>query len=71
MEPWNDQLERLPGFSNEEKDDLMMILNDPTRVRDPGIYFAPAARAVGRLKKLLYPEGRNAHEQAPGRRSGI
>lgn len=60
---WFDQLELLPDLSDQEKDKLLALLNDPSRVRDPALYFRHATttpvRAVTSLKELLYPTGMN------------
>lgn len=58
MEPWYVQLQLLQEFSDDEKEDLLEILNDPTKVTDPNDFFASLEKTVGRLKKRLPPKGR-------------
>ncbi|KAK9843919.1 hypothetical protein WJX84_000153 [Apatococcus fuscideae] len=57
MDEWFVQLDRLPDFSPEQKDDLQEILNDPQRVKDPNALFSDPESAVRRLQKLLARTG--------------
>ncbi|KAK9841239.1 hypothetical protein WJX74_002390 [Apatococcus lobatus] len=57
MDQWFVQLERLPDFSAELKDDSHEILNDPLRVSDPDALFADSEIAVRRLQRLLARRG--------------
>ena len=65
MDEWFVQLDRLPDFSPEQKDDLQDILNDPQRVKDPDALFSDPESAVRRLQKLLARTGRSATVQCP------
>lgn len=54
MESWWQQLQLLEEFSDVQKDHLMAALNDPTKVREPALYFAAPDRTVERLNVLLH-----------------
>ncbi len=56
MDPWYDQLERVPDLSDEEKEEALAILNNPQHIKDPDFFFARPEAVVKRLRKLFAHE---------------